>query len=169
MLLQRFQSSPNGKERHADAGFTYIGLLILIAILAMISAASVQVGNILQRRIAEEALLEIGIEYQRALKSYANATTNGQQSIPQSLEDLLKDSRYPKVVRHLRRIYDDPLTGKNTWGLIYAKDNRGIVGIHSLSDQMPIKIGNFSPHFVQFKNKTSYQEWVFVNPALLRN
>lgn len=168
MLLQQFQS-PIGRVRHAEVGFTYIGLLILIAILGMVSAVSVQVGSIFQRRIAEEALLDIGAEYQRALKSYASATAVGQQPLPPALEDLLKDSRHPKVVRHLRRIYDDPLTGKNTWGLIYAKGNRGIVGIHSLSDQKSIKVGDFSPHFAQFKNKTFYREWIFVNPALSHN
>lgn len=166
MLLLRFSPPTSRKKRHTEAGFTYIGLLILIAILGVISAASIQIGSILQRRIAEEALLDIGLEYQHALISYANATNNGQQSLPRSLQDLLKDPRYPKVMRHLRRIYDDPLTGKNTWGLIYAKDNNGIIGIYSLSDQKPIKIGNFSPSFTQFKNKTSYQDWIFFNPAL---
>nr|WP_315484273.1 type II secretion system protein [uncultured Undibacterium sp.] len=152
-----------------ETGFTYIGLLILIAILGIIAAASVQVGSIFQRRIAEETLLDIGAEYQRALLSYANATTNGQRSTPQNLNDLIKDPRYPKVIRHLRRIYNDPLTGKNNWGVIRAKDQNGfngIIGIYSLSDQTPIKIGNFPQTFTHFTNKSSYQEWIFYHPAL---
>ncbi|MBC3873725.1 type II secretion system protein [Undibacterium flavidum] len=164
--LRQSSSSPNYHNRHKSTGFTYIGLLIVIALLGVVSVATIQVGSILQRRSAEEALLDIGAEYQRAMVSYANATINGQRSSPQSLNDLIKDPRYPKITRHLRRIYDDPLTGKNTWGLIYAKDNNGIIGIYSLSDQKPIKIGNFSLQFSQFKNKSSYREWIFFNPSL---
>ena len=79
-------------QRH-HAGFTYLGLLIFIAILALTSAASVKVGALIQRRAAEEELLAIGHEMRMALISYSNATPAGQMKHPISLQDLLKDPR----------------------------------------------------------------------------
>jgi type II secretory pathway pseudopilin PulG len=144
-----------------EGGFTYIGLLILLAIIGITSAASLQVGSVLQRRAAEEELLEIGTEFRNALLSYANATPVGVSRAPQTLQDLVKDPRYPGVRRHLRKLYADPITGKEEWGVVYALDGNGIVGVYSLSQAKPIKIGNFDQAFPGFANRNTYREWVF--------
>jgi type II secretory pathway pseudopilin PulG len=144
-----------------EGGFTYIGLLILLAIIGITSAASLQVGSVLQRRAAEEELLEIGTEFRNALISYANATPIGQPNAPHSLQDLVKDPRYPGVRRHLRKLYADPMTGKEEWGVVHALDGVGIVGVYSLSQAKPIKIGNFDQAFPGFARRNSYREWVF--------
>lgn len=148
--------------RRAAQGFTYIGLLILVAIIGLSSVATLQTGSILQRRAAEEELLEIGREFRNALISYANATPIGRPRAPHSLQDLIKDPRYPNPRRHLRRIYADPITGKEEWGTVEALDGSGIVGIHSLSEAKPIKIGNFDPPFQDFAEKDSYRDWLFM-------
>lgn len=166
MQGQNNWSEKKSCRRNLCQGFTYIGLLILIAIIGIASAATLQVGSILQRRAAEESLLNIGAEFQKALISYANATPAGQQRFPRTLQDLVRDPRFPKVRRHLRRIYPDPITGNNTWGMVYANGNGGLVGIYSLSTLPPIKIGNFDAAFLRFNGKTSYQEWIFINPSL---
>lgn len=145
-----------------SGGFTYVGVLILIAIIGIASAATVQVGSVVQRREAEQELLEIGIEFQNALISYANATPPGQLRTPKTLQDLVKDPRNPKPVRHLRKIYADPLTGKAEWGLVQSPDGAGIIGIYSLSDAKPIKIGNFEVMFKDFEGKESYRDWKFI-------
>lgn len=152
-----------------SGGFTYIGVLILLAIIGIASAATIQVGSILQRRSAEEELLAIGAEFRDALSSYANAAPPGQPRLPPSLQDLLKDPRYPNVRRHLRKLYTDPLTGKDEWGTVLAPDGKGIIGVYSLSTATPIKIGNFEPAFQQFAGKTAYREWQFtVSPAFMQ-
>lgn len=147
-------------KRHLQ-GFTYLGLLLLIAILGLVSGATVQLGALLERRAAEEALLNIGAEYRAALISYAAATPAGQSRRPGSLQDLVRDPRYPSVRRHLRKIYSDPITGKAEWGTVSSVDGMGIAGIHSLSEEVPIKIGNFAMPFEQFAGQVSYRGWVF--------
>lgn len=165
MANQLRRDGANFSKSWCSCGFTYIGLLILIAIIGIASTATLQVGSILQRRAAEEALLDVGAQFQQALLSYANATPTGQQRFPRSLQDLLKDPRYPGVRRHLRQLYIDPLTGNNEWGVIQTPDAKGILGVYSLSTESPIKIGNFDAGFRDFDGKTSYQEWRFVNPS----
>jgi type II secretory pathway pseudopilin PulG len=148
------------KERHAG-GFTYVGLLIMLAIIAVAATATLQLGAIAQRREAEEELLAIGSEFRNALLSYAVATPAGQPTAPQTLDDLLKDPRYPTPRRHLRKLYGDPLTGKAEWGVMHTLDGKGIAGVYSLSTQRPIKIGNFAPEFQTFTGKDTYAGWVF--------
>ena len=143
-------------------GFTFLGLLIIIAIIGLTSATALQVGALLQRRAAEQDLLAIGNEFRNALISYANATPPGQKHFPSSLQDLLKDPRYPNIRRHLRKLYADPLTGKSDWGTVMAPDGSGIIGVYSLSTATPIKIGHFDAPFQDFEGKRSYREWKFM-------
>lgn len=158
-----FRHSPKGGCIRKCAGFTYLGLLILVAIIGIASTATLQVGSLMQRRMAEEELLYIGMEYRKALLSYANATPAGQKHAPASLQDLVKDSRSPNPRRHLRRIYPDPITGKEEWGIIEAVDGSGIVGVYSLSDAKPIKVDNFDGDLKEFAGKTSYRDWRFLS------
>jgi type II secretory pathway pseudopilin PulG len=146
---------------HHSSGFTYLTLLILIAVIGLASLATIQIGSILQRRAAEEELLAIGSEFQSALVSYASATPTGLSPFPSSLQDLVKDPRYPTIRRHLRQIYMDPLTGQPGWGTVTSPDENGIIGVYSLSKDTPIKVGNFEPQFYLFEGKTSYRDWVF--------
>lgn len=152
----------SGRDGRAPCrGFTYVGLLVFVAILGIASAATLQMGSVVQRRAAEDELLLVGMEYRRALISYAQRTPAGQLRQPKSLADLLKDPRYPNTVRHLRKLYPDPITGKAEWGLIQGVEGGGISGVYSLSEAMPIKIDNFDPELAHFKGKTSYREWQF--------
>lgn len=150
-----------------NQGFTYLSLIIFLTVISIFSAASLQLGHIMMRRAAEQELLAIGAEFRSALASYAAATPEGQVSVPQSLQDLLKDSRYPNTRRHLRKIYVDPISGKEEWGTMIAfgvggRSVAGIVGVYSLSSDVPIKIGNFDEPFRSFEGKKSYQDWKFV-------
>lgn len=145
-----------------NGGFTYLGLIIIVAIIGIASAATLQMGSVVQRRAAEEELLEIGAEFRSALISYANATPVGQKRAPSSLQDLLKDPRYPNPRRHLRKLYADPITGKEEWGIIEAIDGSGIIGVHSLSNAQPIKVDKFDPLYFDFAGKTSYRDWRFM-------
>ena len=118
-------SGPHAKL--AQAGFSYIALLITLALIGVATAATMQMGVLLQQRVAEEELMAIGIEFHRALISYAGTAQPGQARAPRTMEDLLKDPRAPNIRRHLRKIYIDPMTGKDEWGIIPSPDGRGIV------------------------------------------
>ena len=39
-----------------------------------------------------------------------------------------------------------------------------IVGVHSLSERLPIKQGGFEVEQMSFRNKQKYTEWVFTRP-----
>ncbi|WP_249181095.1 hypothetical protein [Burkholderia vietnamiensis] len=102
----------------------------------------------------------MGTQFRAALKSYYEATPPGGDPYPLSLQALLKDTRFPNVVRHLRQIYTDPLTGRADWSLITTPAGE-IMGVGSTSSQHPIKVDRFPPPFEAFAGKKSYSEWVF--------
>ena len=143
-----------------SGGFTYIGLIVLLAILGLVGAAGMKTGSLMQRAAAEEELLEIGAAFSEALRSYAAATPKGQPQQPPNLEALLKDPRFPGVRRHLRRIFVDPLTGKAEWGVMTAGD-KAVTGVYSLSAAKPLKVGNFDARFLNFENKERISDWKF--------
>jgi type II secretory pathway pseudopilin PulG len=157
-----------GKRHTAQGGYAYLALMISIAIIGVAAAAEVQLGAIYERRMAEKELLFVGGEFQRALLDYATASPLGQATQPRTLDDLLRDPRYPNVVRHLRKLYADPMTGKADWVLVKSPDGQTIVGIHSSSKARPIQIAHFPLEFQGFNDKRSYEDWVFVArlPAL---
>jgi len=150
------------RARAAQRGFAYLALLISIAVIGVAAAGTIELGAIYQRRVAEKELLYVGGEFQRALLDYAQNTPLGQPTQPHTLDDLLLDPRYPNPVRHLRKLYADPMTGKADWVLVMGLDGQTIIGIHSASMAHPIQIAHFPQEFRGFERKKRYTEWVFV-------
>jgi type II secretory pathway pseudopilin PulG len=152
----------NGRAgRRPARGFTYISLIILVAIIGLVAATTLKTGAMLQRSAAERELLDVGAQFSDALQSYANATPAGQPAQPPSLQELLKDPRYPGVRRHLRKIFVDPMTGKAEWGIVYLADKVGVIAVYSLSDAKPIKVSNFPSRFQAFDGKLHISDWKF--------
>jgi type II secretory pathway pseudopilin PulG len=151
-----------GGARVAQGGFAYLALLISIAIIGVAAAGTIELGAIYQRRMAEKELLYVGGEFQRALLDYAENTPLGQPTQPRTLDELLLDPRYPNPVRHLRKLYADPMTGKADWVLVKGLDGQMIIGIHSASTARPIQVAHFPKEFRGFEKKKRYTEWVFV-------
>lgn len=151
--------SASCKGRGGASGYTFVGVMVLVAILAVVSAATLAVGAAMKQRMDEEELLFIGGEFAAAFRSYFEATPVGQRNYPGKLEELLRDPRYPGVRRHLRKIYVDPMTGKAEWGVVPAPN--GIVGVYSLSTRAPLKVAEFSPVFAPLAGKSTYTEWKF--------
>lgn len=151
--------------RQRQRGFTYLGLIILVAILGLVGAAGLKMGSLLQRQAAEQELLDIGAQFSDALYSYAAATPAGQPQQPPNLAALLRDPRYPQVRRHLRKLFTDPITGRAEWGLLYQPGSNGIIGVHSLSKAVPLKVGNFEARFAGLEGKTHFSEWHFMLDA----
>jgi type II secretory pathway pseudopilin PulG len=144
--------------RGRSAGFTYIGLLMLIAMMGFALTVVAQVWQTAQMRDKEEELLFVGNEIRRAIGTYfANMSR-----YPHNLEDLLKDPGFPGVRRYLRKIYRDPITGVAEWGLV-KPDGNTIVGVYSLSDAEPVKQSGFILADQSFEAKKKYSEWVFLS------
>lgn len=146
------------------AGFTYLGLIVLVALIGLATAATLKAGAVLQRGAAEQDLLDVGAEFADALASYAAATPAGQPPQPPSLQELLKDPRFPYVRRHLRKVFFDPVTGRADWGIVYLTGDsgeRGIIAVHSLSAARPVKQANFEARFADFEHKLYLSDWKF--------
>jgi len=146
------------------SGFTYIGLLILVAAMGLALTVVAQVWQTLQLRDKEEELLFVGAEIRSAIGRFIASTGR----YPQSLEDLLKDPAYPGVRRSLRKIYRDPMTGRPDWVLV-KPDGNTVLGVHSMSDAQPLKQSGFSLANQGFEAKEQYSEWVFLAHAVQRN
>jgi type II secretory pathway pseudopilin PulG len=147
----------------ACEGFTYVWLLVAIAIMAAGLAAIGEVATTAAKREKEAELLFVGDQFARAIAEYA-ASSRGAAQYPQSLDELLADKRYPNVRRYLRRVYADPLTGRADWGLIRGPGG-GIVGVHSQSLERPLKTANFPAGYASFTGAATYAAWRFT-PSL---
>ena len=148
------------RPMHCAAGFTYLAILIAVAIMGVALAATGVVWHTAQQRDREHALLYVGDQFRDAIGRYVNASA-GVRQYPASLDDLLRDPRSPAVVRYLRKIYYDPITGTQDWGLVKDANDR-IIGVYSQSQQHPIKQSNFNQTDKDFEGKESYSEWTFI-------
>lgn len=119
------------------AGFTYLGVLLLVAAMGALLASTGEIWRTVRQREAERELRFIGEEFRRAIGRYYESTPGPVKKFPPTLADLLEDDRFPETRRYLRRIYRDPLTLRPEWGLIKAPDD-GIAGIYSLSTDEPL-------------------------------
>lgn len=142
-------------------GFTYVGLLIAVAVLGVGLAAVGQVWRTAAAREKERELLFIGNAYRSAIMSYYWATPAGLVRYPRSLDNLLEDRRTPALKRHLRRLYPDPITGSDAWGLVPSPDG-GVAGVYSRSEQRPLKTAGFFGVDTIFENSEKYSDWKFV-------
>jgi type II secretory pathway pseudopilin PulG len=131
-------------------GFTYIGVLLATAILTAGVGLAIEALHTTLRREREADLLHIGVQYQRAIMLYYEGSPTRQPRYPRELKDLVRDDRYPTTRRYLRKIYPDPITGAE-WGIMKAPDG-GIMGIHSTSTAVPLKVRGAA---------ATYQDWKF--------
>lgn len=142
-----------------ECGFTYVGLLVVLAVMAAALAAIGTVASTAAKREKEAELLFVGDQFARAIAEYA-AASPGTPQYPQRLEELLADKRYPNTRRYLRRVYADPMTGRADWVLVRGPGG-GIIGVHSQSLERPLKVANFPKSYESFAGAGSYREWVF--------
>lgn len=146
-----------------ERGFTYFTVLILVAIMGVGLAAIGTMWQQAAKREKERELLFIGSEFRRAIGTYFERSPGAPQ-YPRSLEDLLVDKRLPVVGRHLRKIYYDPMTGTQDWGLV-KEPGGGIVGVYSKATGKPLKIAGFREDDKGFATALTYADWKFAYGA----
>ena len=152
-MLLTGPNTVNGKQ----TGFTYIALLIGVAIIGATLAAVAQVAQTMVQRDREQELLFIGNQFRQAINRYYASN----RRYPQQLEDLVLDDRNAGIKRYLRKIYFDPMTGHADWGLVKAT-NEQIVGVYSLSESAPLKKAGFRLTEAGLEDKDKYSEWIFM-------
>lgn len=142
-------------------GFTYLTAITMVIIMG-ISLGAVGVSwRMIMKREREEELLFRGSQIKNAITHWYASQTGGHIATPLTdLKDLLKDPRTPHTVRHLRRLYTDPITNKE-WTLI-TDPAKGIQGVASASQETPLKKDGFPDDLQDFTGKTRYSDWRFV-------
>lgn len=155
---------PTGEARRglprAQAGFGYVWVLLAVAVLGIALSAVGEIWSTQAQREREAELLRVGREFRAGFASYFLATKRGVPAYPLRLEELVEDRRGPEVRRHLRRVYADPITGREDWGLVREADGR-IRGVYSRSESSPIKSEGFAPGEEAFETARSYADWRF--------
>ncbi|MDP3289903.1 MAG: hypothetical protein Q8M64_16480 [Methyloversatilis sp.] len=114
-------------------GFSYLLLLFAVAALGIASAGSALMWSTLAQTERERELLFIGGEFSRALQRYFDASPAEPKRYPATLQDLLEDKRQPTPLRHLRKLYFDPMTRSQDWGLVLSGGQ--IRAVYSKSEQ----------------------------------
>ncbi|MFC5521986.1 type II secretion system protein [Polaromonas jejuensis] len=137
-----------------------LALLIFLAILGLVVTKTAEVWSTTLTREREQELLFAGEQYRAAIERYYYATPGANKMLPTTLEELVKDDRFPEPQHHLRQLYPDPLREGEPWGVL--RQGSRIVGVYSLSDQKPMKKSGFDAKYSAFSAAQSYRGWRFM-------
>jgi type II secretory pathway pseudopilin PulG len=144
-----------------QTGFTYLAALFLGAALGALLASIGVMSSTAQQRYKEQELLLVGEQFRLAIGRYYESSPGSIKRYPATLSDLLKDERQLSTQRYLRKVYVDPITKADKWGILNAPEG-GIMGVYSLSQDKPIKRDHFDEANQGFMGKTKYADWQFV-------
>ena len=136
--------------------------LVMVSLMGIMLGFAGQTWTMAKQREREVELLFRGMQMRNAIASWYDPVRMGPHAnMPlRELKDLAKkDLRSLNSIRHLRRLYKDPITGKD-WVTVNRGDG-GIVGVRSSSEEKPLKTGNFPAGLELFEGKTKYSDWVF--------
>ncbi len=150
-----------GNGRSRQLGFTYLAVMFAVAFIGVALAGTAEVWSQSRQREKEKQLLWIGNQFREAIGLYYQRTPGVAKRYPESLEELLEDKRYVNIQRYLRRIYQDPVTGKTNWGTVLAAEG-GVKGVYSLSDKKPMKVAGFRAEETDFEKAHRYSDWRFI-------
>ena len=144
----------------SQRGAILLVLLVVVVVMGLAAGMAGQTWRSTMQQAREAELLWRGQQYQQAIASYYAVKHGPQNMLPSKLEHLLRDPRFPGIVRHLRKAYLDPMTGEE---LALVKDPaERILGVRSTSDMEPFKQDGFPKSLDKLKGKGSYAEWEFV-------
>jgi type II secretory pathway pseudopilin PulG len=150
---------PNGDCRQLIGGHTLLGVMVLLVLVGLALGQAGELWSHARQRDKERELLKVGDEFRRAIQQYYNQSPGLVKQYPPTLEALLKDDRFPVTRRHLRKLYPDPITGSQNWGLV--KSSGGITAVYSISDDSPLKKKHFPVVYEGFEDKNDYGDWKF--------
>jgi type II secretory pathway pseudopilin PulG len=142
-------------------GFSFVAVLALLALCMLGLAVAGPLWSQQVRREREQELLRIGNLYAQAIASYYQSSPGNVKQYPQRLEQLLLDSRFIGVRRHLRTLYPDPVNPGQPWGLVLDAEQR-IVGVYSRSEQAPVAEGPLKLGATELEPARRYADWKFI-------
>ena len=155
-----FAPLTRGVRASRAGGFTYISLLLIVAAMGTGFAAFGELASNAAKREKELELIFVGDQYRQAIGQYYESSPAGHKHYPKKLEQLLKDERFAFNRRYLRRLYRDPVTGKDL--AVVESPEGGIMGVRSASEAPPSKTANFPAGYEAFEGAPRYADWQFV-------
>lgn len=105
------RSTPTGSggiRCYRSSGFTYIGVLLAIAVLSVGVTAVVEVWTTTGRRQQLIQLNWVGAQYVNGVRGFYESTPGSIKIYPKNVEELLEDTRGLLIRRHLRSEYRNP-------------------------------------------------------------
>lgn len=119
---------PRLPAQHRQSGFTYLGVLLAMALLGIgLSGVSEVWFTTGQRQRAAQSEW-VAQAFVNAIGTYYESAPNRVKRYPKQIEDLLEDRRGVVVQRHLRQVYANPFVGEPSWQWLRAPDG-GIMGL----------------------------------------
>jgi type II secretory pathway pseudopilin PulG len=150
--------------RAAEAGFTLVALLVVMFVIALGLSVAGPTWAEQNRRSRERELLRVGVLYERALADFRASSPGSLRTYPKSLDELVLDTRFLGVRRHLRQLYPDPLEPTRPWGVV--KDIDGyIVAVYSQSSDEPVASGSVDLGDIVLAPARHYADWKFSPPS----
>jgi type II secretory pathway pseudopilin PulG len=154
-------------DKRPESGVALLAFLLTLALISVALMGAVNWWSVERQRESEEELLFVGHQYRMAIERYYYATPGAVKVLPSNMEELVQDDRFPAPVRHLRRLYPDPVTGE-PFELLRAGDQ--ITGVASKSTKAAIKRSGFPPPYTGFEGLETYDQWKFLfSPSRRRN
>jgi len=155
--------------RHGEAhsqqglqqGFTFVAVLVLLALCMLGLSVAGPMWSQQVKREREQELLRIGALYAQAIANYRDGSPGTLKQYPPTLNALLRDERFLGTMRHLRKLYGDPMNAGQPWGLIVDADKR-ITGVYSLSQDVPVAEGPQELEVTTLAPARHYSDWKFV-------
>ena len=148
-------------SQHNAHGFVLVAVLATMLILALSVQGVMGYVSEQSRRERENELIQIGEAYARAIGSYYLSSPGTVKRYPANPNDLLEDRRFVGTKRHLRQIYNDPITRANDWGWVRAADG-GISGVYSTSELSPLRTARIELAERSLGPASRYTDWQFV-------
>lgn len=149
------------KNKLGRQGFTYLATLTIVMVMGIMLGVIGQSWKTVMQREREEELIFRGQQIKDAIGRWYKPRAGQHAATPlRDLKDLLEDPRSVSTTRYLRRMYLDPMTGKE-WKVI-GDPAKGIIGVASTSDAKPFKTGGFPDDLADLANKQKYSDWLFV-------
>jgi len=135
-----------------------------LALLAVVSIGLAAVGPMWSRELQrerEQELLRVGVLYAQAIESYYRVSPGAVKSLPTSLDQLVLDTRFVGMIRHLRRIYTDPTNPGQPFAILRAPEG-GVIGVASQNTARPLMQTAWSDGRHALAPAEHYSDWQFL-------
>lgn len=159
-------------QMNSQSGAVLLMVLVSVSLIGLMAGIAGSSWQTYMQKSREADLLWKGNQIREAIGRYYEFVGTARQSsgtakspqkktFPQQLEDLLDDPRTLETVRHLRRLYPDPMTNEE-WEIVRSAKDGGIMGVKSTSTLKPFKQYGFSDEDKTFAAQSEYRGWSFV-------